>query len=181
MKTDEELVKEAVDGNNQSFEEIVFRYEKLIFSIAMRMFNNVEDAKDITQEVFIKIYKNMEGAMGRGSFKSWICTVTTNTSIDELRKRKRKKTVPMEKSQEFVDQEPVPLEQIINDEKKVLIENAIDKLSPEEKQIVILRDVQTLSYDEIKDSLNLTLGTVKSRIFRARKKLQTIYTELSNT
>ncbi len=181
MKTDEELVKEAINGNIQSFEEIITRYEKLIFSIAMRMFNNTEDAKDITQEVCIKIYKNMERVIGKGSFKSWICTITTNASIDEIRKRNRKKTVPMEKTAEIVDADQAPLDKLLNKESGMLIETAINKLSPDEKQIIILRDVESLSYDEIKDNLHLTLGTVKSRISRARKKLQTIYTELSNT
>lgn len=181
MLSDEELVKKAVQGDMNAFEDLIKKYERLIYSICYRMFNNAEDAKDISQEVFLKVYKNMERAIGKGSFKSWICTVTNNACIDQL--RKTKKTISLDApvnddeklKREVVDSDPLPEEKLINSEKKEVIQRAIDKLPPDYKSIIILRDVNNLSYDEISEILEINIGTVKSRISRSRKKLKDIY------
>ncbi len=94
--TDEELVRNSLDGDPHSFEQIVTKYEKLVYSVCYRMFNNPDDAMDCTQDTFIKVYKNMEKAIGKGNFKSWICTIATNTCLDELRKRKNKQTISLD-------------------------------------------------------------------------------------
>ncbi len=184
--TDEQLVQKASSGDQHSFEQIVKNYEKLVYSICYRMFNNNQDAMDYTQETFIKVYKNMEKAIGKGSFKSWICTIATNTCLDELRKRSKKHTVSLDENFDddnhpkytVPDDAPTPLEEIIFNENAQILKDAINSLSDENKSIIILRDVEGLSYDEIASALDLTLGTVKSRISRARKKLQTIYLDL---
>lgn len=184
--TDENLVQGAINGDPKCFEEIVSKYEKLIYSICYRMFNNNEDALDATQETFIKVYKNMEKAIGKGNFKSWICTIATNTCLDELRKRSKKHTVSIDEpidgegnsiARDIVDDGLTPLESIVADEKTEVLKNAINKLSDENKMIIVLRDIEGLSYDDIAETLDISLGTVKSRISRARKKLHQIYLE----
>lgn len=181
--TDEELVNRHINGDAFAFEEIVSKYEKLVYSICYRMFNNSEDAKDVSQEVFLKIYKNMEKAIGKGSFKAWICRIANNACIDELRKRKNKKTLSLDAPvnddeklrREVVDTAPLPEEELVNKEKEKLIKNCIDELPPDYKSIIVLRDINNLSYDEISEILNINIGTVKSRISRSRKKLKEIY------
>lgn len=182
--TDEELVIKASEGDSESFEAIVNKYERLVYSICYRMFNNKEDSLDCTQDTFIKVYKNMEKAIGNGNFKSWICRVATNTCLDELRKRGKKNetslfTLSNENNEslekEIVDTSATPLEEILENEKSLVLENAINKLNDENKTVIVLRDIEQLPYEEIAQILGISLGTVKSRISRARKKLKDIY------
>ncbi len=184
---DEELVLQAVAGNAQSFEELVTKYEKLVYSICYRMFNNREDALDFTQDTFVKVYKNMEKAIGKGSFKSWICTIATNTCLDEIRKRSKRNTISIDAhydndesnaKREIADTSLTPLEEIVTKEDNELLNKAINNLAEDYKIIIVLRDIQGFSYDEIAESLEISLGTVKSRISRARNKLQKNYLEL---
>ncbi len=185
--TDEELVKKSVNGDELAFEELVFKYEKLIYSVCYRMFNNKEDAMDCTQDTFIKIYKNMEKSIGKGSFKSWICTIATNTCLDELRKRSKKSTVSIDAHYDndtsnvkidIPDLDPTPLDKVLMTESADVLKTAIDSLSDEDKAIIVLRDIEGLSYDDIAKSLDISLGTVKSRLSRTRKKLQKKYLDL---
>lgn len=181
MQTDEELIKNAIKGNMNSFEELIKKYEKLIYSICYRMFNNAEDAKDVSQEVFLKIYKNMGKAIGKGNFKSWICTVTNNACIDVLRSRKKTISLdaPVNNDENFKldlpDTAPLPEEILINTETKNIIEKSISKLPLDYKSIIILREINNLSYEEISGILKINIGTVKSRISRSRQKLKEIY------
>lgn len=185
---DEELVFNSISGDQKSFEKLVIKYEKLVYSICYRMFGNYEDSLDFTQEILIKIYKNMGKAIGKGSFKSWICTVATNTCLDELRKRKNKTAISLDMcfdkninglKLQIADNKNEPLYNIIENEKSKMLQIAINKLSDDNKTVIILRDIEGFSYYEISTMLGLSLGAVKSRISRARKKLQNIYTELS--
>lgn len=184
---DEDLVKNAKGGDQLAFEQLVSKYERLVYSICYRMFNNNEDALDFTQETFIKVYKNMEKAICKGSFKSWICTVATNTCLDELRKRSKKKTFSLDAEYEngdgsvkfeLADTAPTPIDELLRNEDAKLLKDAINKLSDEYKTMIILRDIEELTYDEIATSLDMSLGTVKSRISRSRNKLQKIYLDL---
>ncbi len=184
---DEELVEKAVKGDQRAFEDIVTKYEKLVYSVCYRMFNNNDDALDYTQETFIKVYKNMEKAIGKGSFKSWICTIATNTCLDELRRRSKKSTVSLDAhfdndesnvKMEIADTSATPIEELIQGEDAQILKDAINALSEENKAIIILRDIEGMSYDEIAQALDISIGTVKSRISRSRKKLQKIYLDL---
>ncbi len=184
---DEELVKKSVEGDQRAFEDLVSKYEKLVYSICYRMFTNNDDALDYTQETFIKVYKSMEKAIGKGSFKSWICTIATNTCLDELRRRSKRSTVSLDAhfdndesnvKLEIADTNATPIEELIQNEDAQLLKDAINALSDENKAIIVLRDIEGLSYDEIAQSLDISIGTVKSRISRSRKKLQKIYLDL---
>ncbi len=189
---DNELIEKVQEKDNFAFEELVKRYEKLVYSVAYRMMNNKEDAEDITQVVFIKVYKKIDTFNENQSFKAWVCTITSNACIDEIRSRKNKQTFSLDKNIESDDgdfkkdlpsNEETPEEAIINKEKREIILNSINELKEESKQFIILRDIQGLSYEEISEQLDLKLGTVKSKIARSRTKLQKIImskTELLN-
>jgi len=178
-----ELINKIARGDFSAFEEFIIDYEKLIYNIAYKMFNNVEDAKDISQEVMIKIYKNISKCRDFKSIKTWVYTITYNACIDEIRKRKGKQTQSIYEDIDTEDgsiekqipsSEPTPEEVVIKKEKQKMVRNAINKLSYEHKSVIIMRDIEGLSYDDISKITNLSLGTVKSRIARARKSLRDI-------
>lgn len=177
-----ELVKRAKAGDMQAFEDLVLQYEKMVYNVAFRMMNHTEDAYDISQEVFIKAFRNMKNFDERSTFSTWIYRITTNACIDEMRKRKGKETQSMDKEiqgdeggyqKEFVDSDATPEEVVVQQEDKSEIMQALDTLSEEHKTIVVLRDIRGLSYDEIAEITETSLGTVKSRLSRGRKQLQT--------
>ncbi|MFV0519547.1 MAG: RNA polymerase sigma factor [Lachnospirales bacterium] len=180
------LVKNALKKDKFSFETLVKKYEKLVYSIAYRMFNNREDAEDITQNVFIKVYNKLDTFNEGQSFKAWISTVTTNSCIDELRKRKNKSTISIDKTidgedNEFMFELPsneiTPIDQLVNKERRSIILESICELKKSNKQLIILRDINDLSYEEIALHLDMNIGTVKSKISRSRLKLKNIIME----
>lgn len=185
----EEVIKKAIEGDTDAFEKLVYEYERQVYSLAYRMFNNNEDAKDVSQEVFIKIYRNIGKYQGSSSFKTWVYTICYNTCIDELRKRKKVKLESMDKmiegeenefERQFVSDEPTPEEKLITKENMSAVERAINKLNDEHKAIITLRDIKGLSYGEIVEITQLSQGTVKSRISRARKSLRELISAEQN-
>ncbi len=177
------LIKSALNGDMSAFEELIIQYEKKVYNVALRVLKNPDDAMDISQEVFIKIYKNLDKFDGKASFSTWLYRITTNTCIDELRKRKGKETYSIDNDieneegsykREFVDNSPTPEEQTIIKESGNEIIKAMENLSDEHRTIIILRDIEGLSYNEIADITGVSIGTVKSRISRARLSLKNI-------
>ena len=145
------------------------------------MMNHSEDAKDISQEVFLKAYKNMKNFDERSMFSTWLYRITTNTCIDEMRKRKGKQSYSLEEELEneegsmqrqIADEGETPEESLLREERKSELLQALDTLSEEHKAAVILRDIRGLSYEEVAEIVDLPMGTVKSRISRARNQLK---------
>ncbi|WP_064505468.1 RNA polymerase sigma factor [Defluviitalea phaphyphila] len=175
------LIKKAKKGDILAFEELILRYEAKIYNIAYRMLSNEEDAKDVSQEIFIKVFKKLKKFRGDSNFSTWLYRIATNACIDELRKRKGKEIYSVDEKietkegsiiKEYVDDKQNVEELIINKEKAYSIQLAINKLSEEHKKAIILRDLQGLEYNEISKILECSLGTVKSKISRARRKLK---------
>ena len=153
----------------------------IVYNVALRMMNHSEDAKDISQEVFLKAYRNIGNFDERSQFSTWIYRITANTCIDEMRKRKGRQSFSLEEELEseegsmqrqVADAGETPEESMLREEQKSEILQALESLSPEHKVAVILRDIKGLSYEEIAEILELTLGTVKSRISRGRNQLK---------
>lgn len=181
MTREQELrtVQKVLKGDTNAFEQFVTEYEKNVYNIALRMTGNSEDAADMTQEAFIKAFNSLQSFRGDSKFSVWLYRIATNVCLDFLRSRNRKPTVSLS----VEDNEGDDVELDIADESQspeVLLERGItrdsvrrglDSLTPEYRQILLLREIQGLSYEEIAQSLDLEVGTVKSRIFRARKKL----------
>jgi RNA polymerase sigma-70 factor (ECF subfamily) len=174
-------IQRAKNGDLYAFEALIKESESLVYAIAYRMLANPEDAKDISQEVFIKAYKNIHKFDEKSTFSTWIYRIAVNTCIDELRKRKQKQTVSIEEEQQtqdgfvpkqFVSQEPSPEDAYLILERNREVMRAIHALSEEHKTIITLRDLNGLSYTEISEITNLSLGTVKSRLARARTQLK---------
>ena len=174
-----QIVQQVLQGDVNAFEDLVTEYEKNVYSLTLRMTGNAEDAADMTQETFIKAYNSLSAFRGDSKFSVWLYRIATNVCLDFLRSRSRKPTVSL--SMEDDDGEEVELD-IADDSQSPerLLERGLTRdavrrglkaLSAEYRQILLLREIQGLSYEEIADVLTLEVGTVKSRIFRARKRL----------
>ncbi|WP_132249994.1 RNA polymerase sigma factor [Natranaerovirga pectinivora] len=180
------LIKKAQKGQMDAFEKLILKYEKKIFNLAYQMFHNEQDAYDISQEVFIKVYQSINSFNFSSKFSTWLHRITVNTSIDELRKRKNKVTQSMDElldlgestvHKQFEDTEKTPEEAVLIKEKNNEMVALLNQLKEEHRTIVILRDIKGYSYEEISEILDCTIGTVKSRLSRARAKLKDLYLE----
>jgi RNA polymerase sigma-70 factor (ECF subfamily) len=180
------LIDKAKAGDIQSFEMLVEKHQKRIFNIALRVIGNHADAADLAQNALIRIYKSIGNFKEESSLSTWIYRITMNVCFDELRRRKNRKLISIEQEIQLDDgdvkrqlesESPQPSEAAEKKELKSIVRNAIEQLSDEHKEVIILRDLQAFSYDEIASILDLPVGTVKSRINRARSALKKILTE----
>ena len=175
-----ELIKRCKDGDRNAFNELFAMYENKVINIAYGMLSDREDAYDAAQEVFIKVYKNIASFKENSSLSTWIYRITSNTCNDILRKRQRSVgTVSInstydeeEKDMELKDTAPTPAEFAEMTETQRAVREAINELSDEYREVITLCDIEDLSYDEISGIINCPVGTVKSRINRARNALK---------
>jgi len=175
------LFKKAQNGDLEAFETIIKSYEKLIYNAAYRMMGNAHDAEDASQEVILKVYRSISSCNSMGAFKSWLFRIINNTCIDEIRKRKGKTTISLDADYGDVDShsenpllkdEETPETEFMRNDLNKDIQAAIDKLPDDYKSVVVMRDINGLSYEDIAEALEINIGTVKSRIARGRKKLR---------
>ena len=164
-----------------AFEEILHRYERLVYHIARRYFQNAEDAMDASQEAAIKIYNGLPRVTlsKDGNLKAWICTITARTCLDALRKRRPPTTELTEEA--IATTLPSAEESAEANERVQEILAAIKKLPEDYRMVLILRDMQGLSYEELGIALGITVGTVKSRLSRARTGLKKLIDSESYT
>ncbi|RMF61615.1 MAG: sigma-70 family RNA polymerase sigma factor [Calditrichaeota bacterium] len=177
--TDEELIERFQQGDGHAFEEIVKRYKDPLLNFIYRFVGNQEEAEDILQETFLRVYRKRHAYRRVAKFSTWIYTIAGNLARTELRKRKRRRLfsisdmgVEEDKDYEVSDEEFNPeqhVDSLLHDE---VIQREINKLSPKFREVIILRDIQEFSYEEISQILRIPIGTVKSRVNRARLRLQ---------
>ena len=172
-------VRRVQDGDVNAFGDLVAAYEKNVYNLALRMTGSAQDAEDMAQEAFLKAYSSLAGFRGESKFSVWLYRIVSNVCLDFLRKKGKRQTVSL--SAEDDDGEDVVLD--VPDtaqspeallEKKLTrdaVRRGLASLPEDARQILLLREIQGLSYEEIGETLGLEAGTVKSRIFRARKKL----------
>lgn len=173
----DDLIRRCKKNDEKAFEELVFMYKDKIYQTAFAMMGNEHDAADAVQEVFIKIYKSIGGFMGKSKLDTWIYRITTNVCIDELRRRNRYVQFSLNGENDdgmmlqIPDTSPIPEEIALNSEMKKELFRLVSELPAPFRVIITLKDIQELSYNEISEILNCPLGTVKSRIARARQAL----------
>ena len=178
--SDNELIQEFNNGTEQAFAELIERYQHRVYNTTFRMLGNREDALDIAQESFIRVYKNLKKFKGDSSFSTWLFRITTNACRDELRKRKRRPAIYTGTSSDDENNTIQNISSDIDEPEKTTISRDINKtiqekikqLPAEQKLIFVLREFQDLSYQEIADILHISMGTVKSRLSRARRSLR---------
>lgn len=182
--SDLEVISKCQLGDKLAFKELVKRYQKVVYALFFQLAPEWDDINDLSQEVFIRIFRGIHSLKSPHAFKSWLNQIVINIFYDELKKRpKRSKTVSidqvfemedMESSYhaEIVDKAYLPDELFSNSELKVVLQNAIAELPEQYRTVIVLRELQGLQYEEIADLLDCAVGTIKSRLSRAREKLQ---------
>jgi RNA polymerase sigma-70 factor (ECF subfamily) len=180
-----DLVKRCQAGDTEAFDELVTRYRARVFGMIYNMVHSEQDAWDLAQESFLKAWKSIGRFRGQSSFYTWIYRIVMNVTIDWLRKKQVKgggaefddaiqlkeidpasKTVPKS--------ETLPHQAMEREEIRARIEKAIGQLSPEHRAVILMKEIDEMQYHEIAEALGCSIGTVMSRLFYARKKLQSL-------
>ncbi|MDB4894064.1 MAG: polymerase ECF-type sigma factor [Firmicutes bacterium] len=186
---DELLVERAKRGDVQAFEQLISQYEKKVFNTAYRLTGNYEDAADVAQEAFLRAYSSIPEFRGDSSFATWLFRIVHNACLDELRKRKRQRATSldetvagedgeMDRQLAVADASDGPEQALERVEVQRTVQESISALDEEYRLVVVMRDIQGYSYNEIADALGINLGTVKSRLNRARNALKEMFGSL---
>ncbi len=171
-KSDIELVNEFKNGNISAFDEIVRRYQKKVYSFARKILGNHDDADDVAQEVFVKVYYSLRDFKGESNLFTWIYRITINECNNILRKRKVKEFIQIDEMANLLGFDRTPEQELFDKEKKSLIEKAVEKLPPKQRTIFVMRFFEDLDYEQISKILNKPIGTLKANYFHAVKKIQ---------
>jgi RNA polymerase sigma-70 factor (ECF subfamily) len=172
MPSDEELIKKYLKGDEKSLEVLIKRYLKPIYSFAFNFVLNQQDAEDLTQEIFLKMWKNLKKFKKEKNFKSWLFTIAKNTCFDFLRKKKRSLTLNVENLEIIADFTPSLIEMIEKENLMEKLKRKIEELSFKMKQVMDLYYNSGLNFREISEILGEPVNTVKSRHRRAISKLK---------
>ena len=185
--TETELVRAAQGGDESAFEELVRTYEKRIYHLSLRMCGNQEDALEIAQEAFLGAWRGLRFFRGDSSFSTWLYRLASNAAVDFLRREGRHSALAgLSLDDEALGLDPPdapaasPHAQLERKELRAALEEGLMALSAEHRQILLLRELEGLSYEEIAAALDLDLGTVKSRIARARSGLRKYLVQTGN-
>ena len=188
--TDEELVRTVLDGDRERFAELVGRYQSRLVNYLFRLVRNSDDAHDLAQEVFVRVYQALDRFDPAYRFSTWLFRVAQNAAIDQIRRR-RFRFVPIgpqdgdgvdgRREIELEDHQPSALEGLEARERDTEVRSAIDALPWEYRELILLRHYGELAYDEIAESKGMPLGTVKNKLFRARQMLKTTLVAASSS
>lgn len=184
LNSEEELIQAAQKGNLEAYEVLISQYEKKIYALCLHLLKNSEEAYDAAQEVCIKLWKQLGTFKGQSKLSTWIYRMTTNQCLDILRKNKRKgQEISLFLDEELGEEEKLTDQTAIwqdisshMEEKELgeVLKQGIGELKEDYRVIIVLRDIEQRSYEEISDILDISLGTVKSRLSRARSTLKKI-------
>jgi len=183
------LIEKAKNGNQEAFGQLIFNYEQKIYAIAFKVFKNETDAFDVAQEICIKLFQKLDQFRFESAFSTWLYRIATNTAIDEYRKQKRKSThessydEPLDSETDSMalqikDESDTPEEAYLRKEKIKYVWDALNEITDDHRSIIILKDIEQKSYEEISIELDIGIGTVKSRLARARTALKKVLSEL---
>ncbi len=183
MEAEEKLITRAAKGSERAFEALIRLYEVRVFSYAMTLIGNREDAEEVTQDVFVKVWQSLPLFRGEASFSTWIMRITRNAATDRLRAR-REETLPLYAEGEdggeyelmIPDEDPDhnPPKAVAREETIETVRRAVANLPPDQREILILRDMEGYSYAALSELLEIEIGTVRSRLSRARENLKKI-------
>lgn len=185
---DRELVARAQRKDRSAYNELIQRYHSRIYSLVYNMTSNKEDAEDLVQEVFLKAYTALAKFKGQSSFYTWVYRIAVNRTINFLKKRKRRMAQSLDDMDVAVERDPAYVELSAKDtpfrdatltEIQEKLNTALQTLSDKHRTVVVLHDIQGVPHDEIAAMLKVSSGTVRSRLFYARRQLQSELAELA--
>lgn len=174
------IIERVLSGDTEAFEALVVQHQNLVYSLALRMVGNEQDANDLTQDAFLRAFRSISSFRGDSKFSVWLYRLTNNICLDFLRASRRRKTVSLNHflsdedegiELEIPDERFSPESELEKSELQATLQRGLMYLPDEQREILLMREINGLTYDEIALELSLEPGTVKSRIFRARKKL----------
>ena len=180
---DHALLASLRAGADEAYETLIGRFQQPVYNLVYRLMNDPADAADVTQEVFLKIFRKICSFKGNSSLKTWIYRIAVNEAYNHRRwfsRHQRHEVVPTREDDTrfyegtFADQGRSPFDLTLDHETRALVEDALAKMNPNFRAVVVLRDIEDLSYEEIAGVLDISLGTVKSRILRGREALRRI-------
>ena len=180
------LLEKARQGDQEAFGELVRLYEKKVYALTLRMCKNPDDAAEAAQEAFLAAWQGLKFFRGEASFSTWLYRLASNACVDLLRKEQRHRAAAgpslndEDTYMDIADDAATPQELAERSELREQIEEGLQSLSPEHREVLILRELHQLSYDEIAQTLDLDTGTVKSRISRGRKALRNFLLQSGN-
>lgn len=178
MIGENQLLFRAIDGDLHAFDELMAPYEKRLYALCYRMAGEKEDAMDCTQEAMLRIWRALQSYRKEASFTTWIYRIATNTCLDVLRKKKSRPSISLDALMDsgfaVQDENADPEDYAISKARMLALQTGINSLKPDMRAALILRDIQGFSYEEVAVILATPLGTVKSRINRAREKLRSL-------
>lgn len=180
---DRELVRRVQEGDRTAFRELYERYHKRAYAVAYGVLKNKQDALDVVQESFVKVHKHLDGFQGSSSFYTWLYRIVMNLAIDQLRRRKTARPAQyddgIDREDELADDgilprmlDSNPRKAVIRRELMARVEEALATLPDYHRQVIVLREIEGLSYEEMAEALDVPKGTIMSRLFHARRKMQ---------
>ena len=169
--TDADLIAAHLAGDRHAFDTIVQRYEHRVWAVCLRMCDGPDDARDAAQDTFVTALRAIASFRGDAQLSTWLHRIAVNASLDVRRKQARQKAKPFEPIPEIVSDEPGPDDLTIRADRAAAVHAALAQLSPEHRAVIVLHDLQGLQYPEVADVLDVPVGTVKSRLHRARADL----------
>jgi RNA polymerase sigma-70 factor (ECF subfamily) len=177
LDADQEIVARCRNGDWEAFAKLVLKYQSRVLTLAARIVDNRSEAEDIAQDIFVKVFQSLHDFRGASRFSTWLYRITVNHCLNHLRRRARQQqSLGGTEAEEWIQQSPMsnPHKTLEQKERGALVQAKLQLLSPEHRTIVLLRDFEGLSYEEIADVLQLESGTVKSRLHRARMELKAL-------
>ncbi len=174
---DQGLVEKVLSGDEEAFKHLFDKYHQDIFNLCFRMLHDAQEAEDITQEVFLKVFLNIKKFRGESKVSTWLFRITVNLCLNHLRWKKYTRFLSLDfllekGKQEAQEQERGPLEKLTCKEERILVENAVDSLPKNQRIAVILHHYMDFSYKEISETMGLSVASVRSLLFRAKHHLQ---------
>ncbi len=183
---DLELIERFLNGNKESFNRLVIKYQNKVYNLSYRFLGDADEAEDMAQEVFMTVHKSLKKFRGDSLFSTWLFRITVNHCKNRLKflgRRRYYQSVSIDQPQEteegdlyheVEDESPDPESSLSSQETQKLVQDAISRLDPEHRLVIVLRDIEDMAYEEIAEMLGIKVGTVKSRIHRGRSELKSM-------
>ncbi|OWK47260.1 sigma-70 family RNA polymerase sigma factor [Fimbriiglobus ruber] len=175
---DRRLILESLDGRSSAFGELVRRYQDRLFNAVIRVVDNAEDAQDVVQDAFVNAYQSLASFKGDAEFYTWLYRIAFNTAVSLKRRRKALVSLETGRDGESIgdpvdtSEETRPGAALERTEEEEILRAALHRLSPEHRTVLVLKDIEGLKYEEIAEILGVPIGTIRSRIHRARLELR---------